>query len=408
MGSLGLIYTEKTEIFNIMGNNPTVLRIKPSHWRPDLVIVVTGASTGIGRELALRYAQRGCKLVIAARNQVQLEEVAAECRRRGSPCLVVPTDVTQEEQCKQLVEAAVKEYGGIDMLVLNAGVGAHFPFTKEANMDVFRALLDINFFGCVHCTKHALPHLQRSRGQIVVISSVTGELGVPLRSAYCASKFAVTGFFEALRHEQGERITITICCPPAVKTEFRNNTLAHPPTGGHEALRKQFPHLYTNFPLQHTHASKKKPNTLAVLQQKVTGKQTRTDTHVPASPAHTESAAASASGGEDTETPQNICVGSDSLCMPSQGDVHAQTVPVGGVRERRGSTGSEDGGLHEHEGLMMPDRRMTVDKCVDVIMLAADKRARKVMFPFKNYMGVYIRPFFPDLVDPFIKQASKL
>lgn len=198
------------------------------------VIVVTGASSGIGKEISIIYAARKCRLVLAARTRDALDETAVACRALGSEVLVVPTDVTKEDECRRLMEAAVTAFGGIDIVVLNAGVGAHNFFHSTDDMQVYRKLMDINFFGYLYCTKYAYAALKRSKGKIVVVSSVSGEMGLPYRTAYCASKFAVTGFFEALRSEmdlvksigQDESpVKITIVCPPTVATNLRKNSL---------------------------------------------------------------------------------------------------------------------------------------------------------------------------------------
>jgi short-subunit dehydrogenase len=202
------------------------------------VIVVTGASSGIGKEISLIYAARKCKLVLAARQKEGLDEVAAMCRRLGSEALVVPTDVTKESDCKNLMQAAVATFGCIDILVLNAGVGMHNFFHQTEDLSLYRKLMDINYFGYLYCTKYAYTALKQSKGKIVVVSSVSGEMGLPYRTAYCASKFAITGFFEALRAEmdlvksigQDESpIKITIVCPPTVSTNLRKNSLTTDP-----------------------------------------------------------------------------------------------------------------------------------------------------------------------------------
>ena len=163
-------------------------------------------------------------------------------------------------------------------------------------MDIYKKLMDTNFYGYLYCTKHAWPYLQKSKGQILVLSSMSAEIGLPERSAYCASKFAVTGFFEALRMEQSDSsspVSITIVCPPSVKTEMRMHSIK-------------------------------------------------------------------VSGTDDEAI--------DSL----------------------------------------EDKRMPLDKCVATILLAADRRARKVYFPLKSYIAVYARPFIPDVIDPLIRKASRL
>lgn len=185
------------------------------------VVIVTGASTGIGRSLALQLANQGAKVVIAARRAQKLEEVAAACRDRGSEVLVVPTDVSDDSQCKALVEKTVAAFGGLDMLVNNAGLAVVARLEDYANLDLFRHTMNVNFFGAVHCSYYALPYLKQSRGCIVAVSSLGGKTPAPYNSAYVSSKFAMQGFFDSLRIElQRHGVSVTIICPSWVVTNF--------------------------------------------------------------------------------------------------------------------------------------------------------------------------------------------
>lgn len=195
------------------------------------VVVITGASSGIGEEIAVRYAKRKCNLVLASRTGPQLNLVAAKCNKVGALRVVTKiADVTSEDACSDLMAYAVECFGKIDLLVLNAGVSSHFLFDGEVDIGIYQQLMKTNFFGYLNCTKHAWPHLQRSKGQILVISSMSGEIGLCERTAYCASKFAVTGFFDALNMEQEDkanisRVSITVVCPPSVKTNMRAHSI---------------------------------------------------------------------------------------------------------------------------------------------------------------------------------------
>lgn len=148
--------------------------------------------------------------------------------------VAVQTDVTLEDESKRLVETAIEKFGRIDILLLCAGVSAHSYFKDLADMATFRKVVETNLFGTVYPVKYALPHLKNTqsdrKGQIIVISSFSGEFGLPMRSAYCASKFAVNGFFESLRMEEGDNIDITIVCPGTVATNFRSYSLIPPPS----------------------------------------------------------------------------------------------------------------------------------------------------------------------------------
>ena len=187
----------------------------------DNVVVITGGSSGIGREIAYQLCAQGARLVLAAREPLLLEAVAAECRRRGCQAIAVPTDVSVEAECSALIARAVEEYGRIDTLVNNAGISMRARFDELDSAEPAVRLMNINYLGSVYCTWHALPHLKRSRGRIVAISSLAGLTGVPTLSAYAASKHAITGFFESLRPEiAADGVSITLVYPGFVATDI--------------------------------------------------------------------------------------------------------------------------------------------------------------------------------------------
>jgi short-subunit dehydrogenase len=189
-----------------------------------IVYLITGASDGIGAEMARQLAGQQTGLVLAARNQAKLDEVAAQCEAKGAQTLVVPMDVSVEAQCRGLVEQAVAKFGRIDVLVNNAGVSAQALFSDVAAADLhwYEDLMKVNLWGAVWCTHAALPHLKRSSGSIVAVSSLAGLVGVPGRTAYSATKFAMTGFFEALRAElKGAGVSVTTAYPGVVATQIR-------------------------------------------------------------------------------------------------------------------------------------------------------------------------------------------
>jgi len=187
----------------------------------DNVVVITGGSSGIGRELAYQLAAHGALLVLAAREPVLLEAVAAECRGRGARAIAVPTDVSIQSECAALIARAVEEHGRIDTLINNAGISMRVRFDDLGGTEPIERIMRINYFGSVYCTWYALPHLKRARGRIVVVSSLAGKTGVPTLSGYSASKHAMAGFFESLRMEIAkDGVTITIAYPGFVATDI--------------------------------------------------------------------------------------------------------------------------------------------------------------------------------------------
>jgi len=190
----------------------------------DNVIIITGASKGIGAELARQMAARGAMLALAARDRAGLEKVAAECVALGARAEVIVTDVAVEDDCRRMVERTVAAYGRVDTLVNNAGATMWARFEEIDDMAILARIMQVNFMGAVYCTHHALPQLKRSRGRIVGIASLTALTGVPTRSGYAASKHAMRGFFDSVRIElAGSGVTVTMIYPDFVSTGIREN-----------------------------------------------------------------------------------------------------------------------------------------------------------------------------------------
>jgi len=184
----------------------------------DKVVIITGASSGIGKELSLQLAAQKAKLVLAARHAETLDAVAAQCRTIGGEAVTVPTDVTDPEQCRRLVERAAG-FGRIDMLVNNAGATMWARVDEVTDLSIFEKVMRTNYLGSVYCTYYALSHLKQARGRIVGVSSLTGKAGVPTRSGYAASKHAMVGFFDSLRVElRGSGVSVTMVYPGFVAT----------------------------------------------------------------------------------------------------------------------------------------------------------------------------------------------
>ena len=187
----------------------------------DKVIVVTGASEGIGRALCLALAPQKPKLVLAARNEERLNALKKEIEALGGQALVVPTDVTREEACKNMIQSAVATWDRIDVLVNNAGRTMWTTLEDLKDTSIIEQLIRINYLGAAYCTYYALPYLKASKGRIVAISSIAGLNGVPTRTAYSASKHALFGFFDSLRIELlGAGVTVTIISPDFVLSEI--------------------------------------------------------------------------------------------------------------------------------------------------------------------------------------------
>ena len=180
-------------------------------------VVITGASSGIGRATALEMARRGARLVISARRAGQLEEVAGQCRQAGAECRTVPADVTRRDDCFRLIESA----GEVDVLVNNAGF-AYFGPMVNADPEHIRGMIETNYLGAVWCAQAVLPQmLERRSGTIVNVASIAGLMGYAGMGGYCATKFALVGFSEALRDEvMGHGVRVALVCPGTTETEF--------------------------------------------------------------------------------------------------------------------------------------------------------------------------------------------
>lgn len=187
------------------------------------VVIITGASSGIGKALAEKYASKGWNLVIAARRIERLQELKNQLD--GVEVLPVKTDVTQEADCKYLIDSAIQKFGRIDVLINNAGISMRASI-EDVEMDVLRRLMDVNYWGTVYCTKFALPHLLNQKGSLVGVISVGGYIGLPGRTGYSASKFAVRGFLDTIRIEYLKSgLHVLVAAPGFTKSEIRLTAL---------------------------------------------------------------------------------------------------------------------------------------------------------------------------------------
>jgi short-subunit dehydrogenase len=186
------------------------------------VIAITGASEGIGAELARQFSGKAVWLALAARNLEKLEKVAAECRALGAEALAIRCDVSVEADCRDFVEETARKYSSLDILVNNAGVSGHARFEEVSDFGWYEKMMRVNYMGSLYCTRYALPHLKKRRGQIVAVSSLAGKFGVPGRSGYGPTKAAQAMFFDALRLELKEHgVDVTLVYPGVVATDLR-------------------------------------------------------------------------------------------------------------------------------------------------------------------------------------------
>jgi short-subunit dehydrogenase len=190
-------------------------------------VVITGASSGIGKACAEEFARRGANLVLGARQYVTLCEVAQDIEKRyGVRAIAVQCDVSKEEDCQHLIKQAELTLHRIDVLINNAGISMRALF-KDLDLVVIKNLMDINFWGTVYCTKYAMPQLLKNKGSVVGVSSIAGYRGLPGRTGYSASKFAMNGFLEALRVENLKTgLHVMIAAPGFTASNIRNTALA--------------------------------------------------------------------------------------------------------------------------------------------------------------------------------------
>lgn len=186
------------------------------------IVVITGASSGIGEALAKKFDAMGSNIVLAARDEVKLMAVKNSLQNKS---IAVVTDVSNENDCKLLMEKAIAEFGSIDVLICNAGMSMRAMF-NDVSMEVLHKLMNVNFWGAVNCCKHALPFLLQSKGSIIGVSSIAGKVGLPARTGYSASKFALEGFMNTLRIENLKNdLHVLVACPGYTASNIRNAAL---------------------------------------------------------------------------------------------------------------------------------------------------------------------------------------
>ena len=203
------------------------------------VIIITGASSGIGKALAFALAKKGNKLVLAGRNKEKLNAVLQKMNEVNISAISIVTDVCKKEDCKNLINKCITEFGRIDVLINNAGISMRALF-NESDLEVIDKVMNTNFWGTVFCTKYALPYLLQSNGSLVGVSSIAGHIGLPERSAYSASKFAMNGFLESVRNENMENdLHVLIACPGFTASNIRKAALTKDGTPQKESPRNE-------------------------------------------------------------------------------------------------------------------------------------------------------------------------
>jgi dehydrogenase/reductase SDR family member 7B len=191
----------------------------------DKVVLITGATSGIGEACALIFGKQGAKIVITGRNEEKLEKTFKKLKQSGIEVLAVLADAASEADNKLMAERAMEEFGRIDILINNAGISMRALF-QDLDLNVFKKVIDTNFWGTVYATKYCLPAILESKGTIIGISSINGYRGTPARTAYTASKYAINGFFESLRTEiMNKGVHVMVASPGFTSSNIRNNAL---------------------------------------------------------------------------------------------------------------------------------------------------------------------------------------
>jgi short-subunit dehydrogenase len=191
----------------------------------EKVVIITGASSGIGLACAREFASRGYSVVMAARNIQRLTEIENEIKKTNPNILAVQTDVAVEDDCIKLIDTTLSRFQRIDILINNAGISMRALFLN-LDLSVLKKLMDVNFWGAVYCTKYALPHIIKSKGSVVGVSSIAGYKGLPARTGYSASKFALQGFLDTLRVENlNNDLHVMVVAPGFTESNIRKTAL---------------------------------------------------------------------------------------------------------------------------------------------------------------------------------------
>ncbi len=233
------------------------------------VIIITGASSGIGRALALECAKHGVHLSLAARNLNLLQQLKVEIESKyRTKVLCIQTDVSDRMQCERLIQESINYYNNIDILINNAGVSMR-AILNDCDLKVIEDVMRINFWGTVYCTKYALPYILKQQGSIIGVSSIAGYKGLPGRTGYSASKFAMQGFLEALRIENiKNKLHVLIACPGFTASNIRKTAFAGDGSAQGESPRAEKEMMSSEEVAIHiVRAIEKRKRTLILTQQ---------------------------------------------------------------------------------------------------------------------------------------------
>jgi short-subunit dehydrogenase len=205
----------------------------------DKVVIITGGSSGIGKALSESFSKNGSRVLITGRSKDDLLVAQQSLKTKGLEVAIFQADVSLESDNRLMVEEALRLFGQIDVLINNAGISMRALF-EEFDLEAFKKVMGINFYGAVYATKHALPHILKSKGSIVGISSINGKRSSPARSAYSASKFAMEGFLEALRTEVMKRgVHVLVASPGFTASNIRKRSLTKDGTPQGDSPRKE-------------------------------------------------------------------------------------------------------------------------------------------------------------------------
>jgi dehydrogenase/reductase SDR family member 7B len=203
------------------------------------VVIITGGSSGIGKALAEHFGSRGSRILITGRNQQELDTAVEDLRKKGIEIAGFRADVSIEDDNRRMAEYALSRYGQIDILINNAGISMRALFS-EVDLDVVKKVMDINFYGVLYATKYCLPEIMRNKGSVIGISSVAGFRGLPGRTGYSASKFALNGFLEVLRTELLKTgVHVLTACPGFTASNIRKRSLTRDGSQQGESPRQE-------------------------------------------------------------------------------------------------------------------------------------------------------------------------